>query len=58
MRNKKSGFGYYASREKIKEYQAMPIEKRLLWLYQGNLFRMSYPKEIIEIQEKFRRAII
>lgn len=55
---KKRGFSYYISLEKIKEYQTVPIEKRLMWLYQGNLLRMKYPRDIIELQDKFRQGEI
>ena len=52
------GFDYYLSKERIKDYQKKPPELKLLWLYQGNLLRMSYPEEIIRIQEKFRQGKI
>jgi hypothetical protein len=52
------GFGYRVSLKKIREYQRMPIEKRLLWLYQANLFRKYYPKRIIALQDKFREGKI
>ncbi|MCM8783183.1 MAG: hypothetical protein NC818_00165 [Candidatus Omnitrophica bacterium] len=52
------GFGYHLSHRKIKEYQKMPLEKRLLWLYQGNLLRRAYPKRIIKMQDKFRKGEI
>lgn len=55
---KKKGFSYYIDIEKIREYQAAPIERRLMWLYQGNLLRMKYPRNIIELQEKFRKGEI
>ena len=28
--------------ERIKQYQAMPLEKRLEWLYLGNLLRKMF----------------
>ena len=52
------GFGYRLSIKTIREYQKKPIEKRLLWLYQGNLLRKLYPKRIIELQDKFRQGKI
>ena len=58
MRSKKTGFGYHVSLGQIRAYQKMPIEKRLAWLYQGNLLRKSYPKRIIELQDKFRQGKI
>jgi hypothetical protein len=58
MAKKRVGFGYHVSMEKIREYQSVSIEKRLEWLYQGNLLRMAYPKEIIELQDKFRQGKI
>lgn len=58
MKSKLRGFDYYLDRRRLKEYKAMPIEKRLTWLYQANVFRKSYPKEIIELQDKFREGKI
>jgi hypothetical protein len=58
MAKKRVGFGYHVSMKRIREYQAIPIEKRLEWLYQGNLLRMSYPQEIKDLQDKFRRGEI
>lgn len=58
MRTRKPGFGYSVSLKKIREYQKMPIEKRIAWLYQGNLLRKVYPKRIIELQDKFRAGKI
>lgn len=58
MKPKNFGFGYHISLKKIREYQRMPIEKRLAWLYQGNLLRKYYPKSIIELQDKFRQGKI
>ena len=55
---KSTGFGYYLTIKKIREYQKMPLDKRLLWLYQANLLRKSYPKKIIELQDKFREGKI
>jgi hypothetical protein len=52
------GFGYRLAIKKIHEYQKMPIEKRLVWLYQGNLLRKFYPKKIVRLQDKFRRGDI
>lgn len=58
MKIKDNGFGYYLSLKKIREYQKIPIEKRLIWLYQGNLLRKAYPKRIIELQNRFREGKI
>ncbi len=58
MKTKLKGFNYHISLEKIHEYQKVPIEKRFLWLYQGNLLRKAYPKKIIELQDKFRSGAI
>lgn len=55
MRKKNRGFRYYLTDEQIHEYQKMPLYKRLLWLYQGNIFRKYYPKSIIALQESFRK---
>ena len=52
------GFSYHLSRETLKAYQRKSYRKRLEWLYQGNLFRMHYPPEIIALQDKFRKAEI
>ncbi len=58
MPRKNVGFDYYISAEAIKEYQAKSLEIRLMWLYQGNLLRMRYPRKIVELQEKFRHGKI
>lgn len=50
------GFSYFVSMKKIREFQKIPIEKRLAWLYEGNKLRKYYPQKTIEIQEKFRRG--
>lgn len=52
------GFSYHVVMKKIREYQRIPLEKRLLWLYQGNILRKFYPKRIIELQNKFREGKI
>ncbi len=57
-RKKSGGFEYYISDKMLKEYRNWSIERRLEWLYYGNLLRKYLPKEIIEIQEKFRRGEI
>lgn len=58
MKTITKGFNYHLTLKKIREYQKVPIEKRLMWLYQGNLLRKAYPKRIIELQDKFRRGEI
>lgn len=55
-KNKKGGFEYYLTKEQIEDYSNWPIEKRLKWLSEFNELRKYYPKEIIEIHEKFRRG--
>jgi hypothetical protein len=57
-KRKLGGFSYYLSPERIKDYQSKPIEKRLTWLYLGNLLRKNYPGNIIRIQDKFRQGKI
>lgn len=58
MMAKNKGFDYYLSIKAIREYQKIPIEKRLRWLYQLNLLRKAYPKGIIKLQDKFREGKI
>lgn len=58
MTNKKVGFSYDLSLEQIREYQKKPLKLRLMWLYQGNVLRKSYPKSIIKLQNKFREGKI
>ncbi len=55
---KNKGFTYNLSLKTIREYQKIPLEKKLLWLYQINLLRKAYPKRIIELQDKFREGKI
>ena len=50
------GFDSYSDAERIRDYQAKPYSLRLLWLYQGNLFRKAYPKRIIRRHETLRRV--
>lgn len=58
MQKKHKGFGYHLTMDIIREYQAMPIEKRLAWLYQANLLRKFYPKKTIKLQNLFREGKI
>jgi len=58
MKNKERGYSYRVTLKDIYKYQKVSIEKRLIWLYQGNLLRMSYPEHVIKIQEKFRTGKI
>lgn len=58
MSAKCKGFGYSVGIKMIREYQKFSLEKRLLWLYQLNLLRKAYPKEIIALQDKFREGKI
>ena len=50
------GFDYHLTDEQLAAYADKPLELRLTWLYQGNVLRMAYPREIIERQERFRRG--
>jgi len=58
MRRRDKGFDYYLSIKKIRQYQKIPIEKRLIWLYQASFLRKFYPKRIVELQDKFREGKI
>ena len=58
MEAKDKGYSYAVPLEKIRDYQKVSLEKKLLWLYQGNVLRKSYPKRIIELQDKFREGKI
>ncbi len=58
MRARSGGFRYTVSLKQIREYSLWPIERRLVWLYQGNLMRKAYPKRIREIQDKFRKGLL
>lgn len=53
-KGEKQGFDYYLDPAMIKRYQEKPLELRLAWLYQGNVFRKGYPKSIIRLQDTFR----
>jgi len=48
------GFSYSLSLEKIRNYRKISLEKRLQWLYYGNILRNGYPKRIVRLQDKFR----
>ena len=54
-RKKRKGFYYSVSKVQIKNYRKWSVERRLEWLYLGNLMRKSLPKKIVEIQESFRK---
>jgi hypothetical protein len=56
--SKRGGFNYAVSLKQIRDYSLWPLEKRLAWLYQGNLLRKAYPKRIREIQDKFRKGLL
>ncbi|MBI4972658.1 MAG: hypothetical protein HZC16_02435 [Candidatus Omnitrophica bacterium] len=58
MKIRQKGFDYDVDLKMIREYQNIPLEKRLLWLYQINLLRKAYPKSIIKLQDKFRAGKI
>jgi hypothetical protein len=55
---KKKGFSYILTKEKIDEYRSWPIERRLKWLFIANKIRRYLPKKTIEIQEAFREGKI
>jgi hypothetical protein len=55
---KNKGFGYHVTAGRIREYSRMPVEMRLAWLYQANLLRKSYPKNVRDIQDNFRNGKI
>ncbi len=55
---KEKGFSYYLNKKMIKEYLKWDNEKKLKWLYFGNLLRKNLPKKIKKIQEKFRKGEI
>lgn len=54
----RSGYEYFISDEMLKDYERKSVKLRLEWLYQLNKFRKTYPKNIIKLQEKFRRGEI
>lgn len=58
MRSAIKGFGYKLPIDKIRDYQKIPVEKRLTWLYQGALLRRAYPKKIKTIQDRFREGTL
>lgn len=58
MKAEKRGFNYHVSLKRIRDYQKVPIDKRLLWLYQMNILRKGYPKKIINLQDMFREGKI
>jgi hypothetical protein len=49
-----NGMDYYIPQEAIDEYRTWSIEQRLKWLYMGNLLRMDYDRNTIEVQDRFR----
>ncbi len=56
--NKKIGYAYFVNDELLKDYESKSAKLKLEWLYQLNKFRKTYPKNIIKIQEKFRKGKI
>ncbi|MCD6228337.1 MAG: hypothetical protein J7K17_02535 [Candidatus Omnitrophica bacterium] len=50
-------FSYHLTLKKIKEYHKIFPERKLQWLYYGNILRSNYSKKIIRLQEKFRKGI-
>jgi len=53
---KERGFDYYIEKDVLNDYKKKPLKLRLQWLYQANVFRKSYPREVIEKQERLRKA--
>ncbi len=47
---------YDLTEEQIKRYKDMPIEKRLEWLYLGNLLRKSFSEKIFDVHDKSREG--
>jgi len=56
--SKRGGFNYTVSLKQIRDYSLWSLERRLAWLYQGNLLRKAYPKRIRVIQDKFRKGLL
>lgn len=54
---KNFGFYYFVNKKTLKEYKNWNIERKLEWLYLGNLLRKSLPPETIKIQEMFRKKM-
>ncbi len=54
---KEKGFYYFISKKTLKEYKKWSIERKLEWLYLGNLLRKSLPSKTIKIQEMFREKM-
>lgn len=52
----KGKFSYALTDEQIRHYKEMPIEKRLEWLYLGNLLRKAFSEKIFDVQDKFRKG--
>ncbi|MDD5566529.1 MAG: hypothetical protein PHG31_06540 [Candidatus Omnitrophica bacterium] len=50
------GFSYFVDRPHLLGYRHMAVEKRLGWLYQGNILRAYCPEKIKRLQDKFRNA--
>ena len=58
MEEKRKGFTYIVGREKIAEYRAWSVDRRLKWLFLANKMRKSLPQKIIKLQEAFRQGKI
>ena len=56
MEGKRGGFRYYLTSRQLEEYGQWPLERRLAWLLAGNRLRRGLPREILEIQDAFRRG--
>ena len=50
-----TGFYYFLNKKILKEYKKWEPERKLKWLYLGNLMRKALSQKIIKIQEKFRK---
>ena len=54
----KEGFRYYVSPQQLEEYGKWSMGRRLSWLFFANKMRKSLPREVLEIQDAFRRGEI
>jgi hypothetical protein len=56
MEEEKKGFSYVVSRTQIDEYASWPVERRLEWLFSGNILRKELPEKIRELHNAFREG--
>lgn len=54
--NPRVGFYHEPTPEMIAEYSTWPLERRAAWLMAGLKARALLPKEVREMQDKFRRG--